>query len=335
MIGINPYKESVNILCEGVLPTGKEYVNIVAVLEDTNSPVTKKYIEKLYDSVLSKDHIDFDNIPESKGDIRTYSGYNNMMEVLLNIERLAQEQKATNVIGYVKTVQNAIKAIENTSDLYSMGYKLKNEYVMLEYNIYTYTCIQATSTILSEFVEYIKRPDRDTIDITLKNTSQRANLFYIKELEKFNNVVSKMEYRQFLKSHLNADRENFVGTETLVGMGAVALVAMSIVPITRELVYQFYHIRSSLSDNLAQQAYFLEINKANVEANKSFTSQKKKSILDKQEKLKKRLLKISDKLRVNHAMTSEISKRSLKKDNTLLTIDKIKKDVDEGPLSLM
>lgn len=335
MANFNPLRDSAEILCESGTLGMKEFNQIKVVLEDANSPVSNKYLEKLYDSVITKSHVDFDDISESKGDIKKYKGYENMVDVLHNVQKLAQEHKSQSVLDYVKTVQTAIESIERLSDLFEQGFKLKNDYVMVEYNIYVYACVQATSTILGEFVDYIKRPDREIIEITLKNNKNRANVFYIEQLEKFNNVVSKMEYRKYLKALLNKDRENFIGVETMVGMGTVALVAMAIVPVTRELIYQFYSFKSNLSEALAEQAYFLEMNKANVESNSSLTVQKKKEVLRKQEQLREKLLRLSDKLKVKHNMSIDASKKLISNDNKLLTIDRIKRETDSTPLSLL
>lgn len=94
-----------------------------------------------------------------------------MMEVLNTIDGLANEQKNKEVMEYVAVVKKAISNIENLSSSYAKGFINKSDYVMLEYNTYVYTCIEATSSLLYEFVEYIKRPDQQVMTIQLKNTN--------------------------------------------------------------------------------------------------------------------------------------------------------------------
>jgi hypothetical protein len=330
----DPMYGAVHILTESEKPTRKEELQIQAVLEDGESPVTNKYLEKLYDSVISKDHIDFGNIPNSKGNIVEYSGYTNIIEVLENIMKLAVDGKSQNVIDYVKIVKESISHMRALAPIYQKGFRLRNEYVMLEYNTFVYTIIQATSTILYEFVDYIKRPDRPTIDIVLKNTKYRANTFYIDQLNKFNNVNNKMQYSKFLDAMIQNGKENFTGVE-VVGLGTIIAVALAIVPITRELVYRFYTTKSNLSDCLAQQAYFLEMNRTVVEANSDFTQKKKDAILLKQEKIKNLCLKLSDKLRVTHIKEVDSGRAQLQNDNKLLTLDGIKKEISNSPLQLL
>lgn len=329
----DPIKGAVNILTESENASRREEMNIQAILEDSNSPVRNKYLEKLFDSVIRKGHIDFDNIPDSRGNIVEYVGYTNMIEVLENILKLAVDERSQTVIEYTNIVKEAISNMRGLAPVYQNGFRAKNDYIMLEYNTFVYTIIQATSTLLYEFVDYIKTPNSQTIEIKLKNTKYRANTYYINQLSKFNTINKKMGYRQYLESLLHNGRENFTGA-TVVGLGVVAAVALAIIPVTRELVYQYYNIKSNISDCLAQQAYFLEMNKTVVEANSDFNQQKKTAILLKQEKIKNLCMRLSEKLRVNHIKSVDSGKASLKNDNKLLTVDGIKKEISDSPLQL-
>lgn len=330
----NPMYEAVQILAESQNPTRKEEIEIQTILEDTNSPITNKYLEKLYASVIDKGHIDFDNIPNSKGNIVEYSGYTNMIEVLENVLKLASDNKSQSVVTYVEVVKESISHMRSLSPIYRKGFMSHNDYVMLEYNTFVYTIIQAISTILYEFVDFIKRPEKQTMEIVLKNTKYKANTFYIEQLRKFNHINTKMQYDKYLNSILQNGRENFTGA-TAIGIGVVVAVALSIVPVTRELIYRFYNTKSSISDCLAQQAYFLEMNKSVIEANSDLKQTKKDSILIKQEKIKNMCLRISDKLRVNHVRAVNPTKAMLHDNNKLLTLDGIKNEVNDSPLTLL
>lgn len=331
---MNPlFKESAQILAGNEAPL----FEASAICEDVESPVNNKYREKIYDMVISKSHIVFDDIPNSKGDITKYSGYHTMIDTLDTISSM-QQFKTSNVSGYVNTIKEAIRNIESLKEVYQAGFTSKQDYVMLEYNAFVYTCVQATTSILYEFVEYIKRPGTNTIQIVLTNTKYRPNLFYIQQLEKFNNVVKTMgsRYREYLMSlcKKKSDKENFVGA-TVVGAATVAAVALSIIPITRELVYQFYHVRTKIADSLSLQAYFLELNKKAVEANATFEPNKKESILRKQESIRNLFIRMSDKLRVGDVKARAISNKELLNDNKLLTINNIKNDINDSELSLL
>lgn len=331
----NPYLDSIQIIKESTKLSITELKDIEAVFEDVEHPVRNKYIEKLYDSVLSKGHVDFDDIPNSKGDLEQYKGYADMISILNNINQLAQDNNGKQVMTYVSTIQASINNLIRYKDLYMKGFKLRNDYIMLEYNTFVYCCVESISSLIYEFVDYIKRPDKEFKQFVLKNTTTKAELFYIEQLQKFNNIVSKMNYKNFLEGMLSNDKDNFIGAETIVGIATVSAIALAIVPVTREIVYDFYHCKSKISDGLAQQAYFLEMNKVSVEANSALSDKKKKEILMKQEKLEKSLFRLSNKLRVDHIQALNSSKKALNQDNSLLTIDKIKTGIDNEELSLM
>ena len=328
--------ESANILRGDTVGLLRNH-EIATVLEDVNSPIRSKFNEKLFDSVIDKKHIDFDNIPNSKGDIDKYVGTKPMKETLVVLAGLQSDMKNISD-DYINIISTAITNIARYKDLYSNGFKLKNDFVMLEYNTLVYTCVEATTSIIYQFVDIFKNPTQDTNTLVLRNTKYKANLFYLEQLRKYNTVISKMgnDYRKYLTNMLEKDNEsNFIGTATMVGAATVGLVALSIIPITRELVNQYYNIRHKLSSSLAYHAYLLEMNKAIVEANSSFNAAKKKSILAKQETVKNQLLKLSDVFRVSNVKTSEKRIANIEKENKTMTIDSIKRQVDSSPLELL
>ena len=330
------YNEAIKILIDDSCPNYiSEASKIQLVLEDVNSPVTRKYQEKLYQSVINKAHIDFGDIPKSEGNIRNYKGYNNMMETIDVIEKLAIEEKANDVIKYVKILRDAINNIDQLSSTYNKGFITKTEYVAMEYDTYVYFCIEATTALIYSFVEVVKAPDKNLYEMKIKNSKLRADEFYFEQLEKFNRVQNKsgIDYRKMLETMCDKGKSNFTGAEVL-GVAAVVTVAMSIVPITREIIYQIYNFRGKLSDNLEMQAHFLELNKVCVENNEMMDAKKREKVAKKQLELSKKLLKLSDTIRVKSSKSIMDSKRELKSDNKMLTLDNIKDEVSNSPLEL-
>ena len=314
-MAFNPYYESMLILSENETLSYRESKELQAVLEDVNSPVTRKLEEKLFQSVIDKKHIDFGGIPKSKG----------------NIKDLAAENRAGDVIKYVEIVQKAIENISSMSISYQKGFQAKNEYIAMEYNSYVYFCVEATTALIYSFVEYVKRPDSDTLVMVIKNSKLRADEFYFEQLKKFNMVCDTqgVNYRKMLDSMSNS-RDNFIGTTAVIGMATVMAAAIAIIPITRAIVYQVYYLRGNISEQLDIQAQFMEMNKTCVEANSALTVQKKKEIVAKQENLVKRLRKLSDTIRVKSSKSVEVTTRETKNENKSLTIDSIKDEVSNS-----
>lgn len=328
------YTEAVKLLSDANPEKSSKELRIF--LEDTNSPEVRKINERLYDEVIEKNHIDFDDIPMSKGDLSLYKGYSTMRESLDIIKSIALEYKSP-IIDNVTTVSNALDNILKLKSIFKKGFSSKNTMVMLEYNTYVYTSVQAVTSLMFYFVDYIKRPDQQTMVATLKNTKYRPDLFYIQQLEKFNAVNASGNYEKYLNGILMNGKENFVGvtTATVVGTAAITALALSIVPITREIIFQIYNTRRKLSDCLALQAHLIEMNKLCVEGNKDLTSEKKASILKKQEKIKLNMMRLSDLLKVDYANASEKARRELKDKNNLLSISNIQKEISDSPLQLL
>lgn len=337
---MNPFiAQAVNILCKPeTLPVnqrGFALESVDALLCEAESPITSKYKEKLFDAVIKKGHIDFGDIPASKGDIKKYSGYENMMEVLDLISALGTTEKS-NAVEYAADVRAAIGYISGLAALYGQAFSLRNEYIMLEYNTYVYTCVEATTTLIYEFVEWVKRPDSAAYTIALKNTPNRASAFYFDQLRAFNNVQRSMgqQYRKMLETMLKGGKNNFTGVEVL-GVATVSVVALAIVPITRELIYRIYALRADLTNELELQASFLEMNRACVQSNSSITADKKKAILKKQETLRKDMLKLADIIRIRDVKASKTSQKEISTANSKVSVDSIRNEVNNSPFTLM
>ena len=335
-MGYNPYYESMRILSENEEMRYNECKELQAILEDVNSPVTRKLEEKLFQSVLDKKHINFGGIPLSKGNIKDYEGYAAMEATLNTIKELAIENKAKDVVDYVEIVQKAIENISSMSLSYQKGFQFKNEYIAMEYNSYVYFCVEATTTLIYSFVEYVKRPDTDTLVMTIKNNKLRADEFYFEQLKKFNLVCATqgLNYRKMLDS-MAISKDNFIGTTAAIGLATVIAAAIAIIPITRAVVYQVYNMRGNLAEQLEIQAQFMEMHKASVESNSVLTVQRKKEIVAKQEKLVKTLRKLSDKIRVNSSKSVETTTRETKTENKSLTINSLKDEVSDSDFELL
>jgi len=316
---------------------GIELDRVVTILEDVNSPLTRTYYDKLYESILTKAHIDFGDIPKSEGNIHNYSGYNTMLETLNTIKSLAGEQKVKDADMYADIVVTAIRNIASMSATYQKGFTTKTAYVALEYNLFVYLCIEATSAILYSFVDYIKDPAKDTMEIKIKNSKLRADEFYFEQLKSYNNMIDKhgIDYRKTLETMCNKGKNNFLGVDTIVGIGVISAVVFSIVPITRKVIYQVYKLRSSLSDYLEMQSKFLEMNESCVRNNSNFDAKKKKDIIDKQKKLANTLKKLADGIRVKSAKSISDSKRELDNDNKSFSIDGLRDSASNDPLQLV
>ena len=152
-----------------------------------------------------------------------------------------------------------------------------------------------------------------------------------------------------MREMLNGKAENFLGgiasASTAIaksgivasgggfaGGAAIALVlAATIIPLTRELIYLFYSTKSKISDFLAQQAKFVEISIDNEDLESNLSIDKKNKIAENKKNRVKTLRNLSDKLAVSYAIADRDSTKELAGDNKTWTLDEVKKDITDNP----
>ena len=166
-------------------------------------------------------------------------------------------------------------------------------------------------------------PGKETLTVSLKNTKYRADLFFFENLKQFNKIAKTGEYKKYLQAVINNGKENFFGADDALFVGGVAVaatVALSIVPLTRRIIYTVQDVRNKLSKELELQAYFLELNKKVLEANTAKSKEEKEKILKKQEALQLKFTRLADKLRVQSLRDEQFGSNELDKDNAQLTL---------------
>ena len=305
----------------------REKMKEQAIFEDVESPKRRQAIETLYESILDKRHVDFDTIPKSAGDITKYTGYRTMMDTLSALKVLSVEEPNTykSLLPIVKTIQNAIANIASFSTFYMAAFSQKNELLMIEYNMFVYTCVEATTSILYQYANFLKTPSSKKVSGVMTNTKYRADLFYIEQLQKYNQIcLDSSRYTEYLKGILKMDgKMNFLGDPLIIGsIAIVSTVLLAIIPTIRALLYSIQDVRGKLAEGLELQAYFLEMNRSYLEANKTMDPAKKKKIMDKQETVRLRFLRLADKLRVKSVRAEELGRKSLNEDNRVLSLDR-------------
>lgn len=291
---------------------------VVSLTEADISNVSSNLVSKLYKSALAKAHVDFENIPMSRGDITKYSGYVDMMECLSIIENVAS--KSNIKIKELDVINNAIGNIVSLRDTYVKGYAVGNNFIMLQYCTLVSACVEATSGIIASFVEFTKSVDN--IQFTIINPKTHPASLAIKDLSDFNKTVSSGEYNKVCNIMLKTDGKGIVTESAVVITIAVITSIAAVISLMRHIVFRLYYARMKISDYLKLQATFLEMNKANVEAKSSgLSSQKKKEVVKKQHDLAVKLMKWSDKIRVDSVMNEKKVNTELKNENSTYTLD--------------
>lgn len=272
-------------------------------------------VSKLYKLAIDKAHIDFDNIPDTKGDITRYVGYTNMVDSLALVRDLAKQSNTK--IKEIDIVEQAVHSIVNYRAQFTKGFLIDKELIVLLYNLLVSACVEATSVIIASYVDFVKSPTK--VEFTIVKGANRMGHTSIQSLEQFNACVKSGDFSKVMNTVAN-DRENFLGSASagLIPIMILGGLAM-IVPLLRELTYYFYFTRMKTSDFLKHQAQLLEINRDSVK-NSNLPPSKKKEVLKKQAQAAKTMTDFADKIAVDSRGTEKMVKNEIDKENKTITI---------------
>lgn len=309
--------EGLKVLVENAT-TFKERNRIFALTEAEATKVGNDIVNKLYTSMMSKAHVDFDDIPNSKGDITKYSGFKTMMDTLGHIKTMAENSMTK--IRELEIVEKAISNIIAYRDTFTRGFGLRKEYIILQYNTLVLSCVEGISSLIVSYIDFIKRVDK--AEFTIINTKQQTGSICIKNLDSFNKSVASGEFTKITNTVLKTDSEGLVGAAIVISAAIIGAVIAAYFGI-RELIFYFYYSRMKVSDYLQLQSTFLEMNRNNVESNSAISPSKKKEIIKKQEQLVAKMRKYADKLKVESTMARKKAEDDVKKDNSSWRIDDI------------
>lgn len=328
-------KPTVEILGLGSSNTERE---IRAVLEDADSPTTRKTMNTLYQHIIDKSYVDFGDIPKSKGNITKYSGYPNMVDVLTTLKELsASDPSYKDIASYVNTISTAVSTLVENAKYYEKAFQRDIKILTIEYNTFVYACIESTTAILYQFADFMRTPSSQEFTVALKNTKYRPDLFFVEQLNEFNRAVKSGQYQTYLSSMINAGKENFLLDGFAVGSIAIlSAVIFTIVPVTRRLIYTIQDMRGRLAESLELQAYFLELNQTSVKAQeKTRGAEKTKKILDKQEKVRLKFLRLADKLRVKSLQAQELSKKKQDTEDRAMSLDTMRDSASDDDITVV
>lgn len=317
--------------------------SLIGIHEEDQSRVLMSLTTRLYDQIMNKvDDIDYGEIPRTKGDITKLSNYKGMRECLSILADLFREYKQDT--APVDTIEEALNNIEKRKEVFQKGFIVNKEFVIFLYDTMTLSVVQALSLLISTSIEFIKSPTDECYDMILNNVAVAKTYRHLlfDDLKKFNAACKVGDVDKALDFMMQAGRDNFLG----FGVGATAgvIVALgcllNIIPILRELIYFYYHIRVRISDWTAVQADILQLNAYNLEHNRSSMSiDDRKKVAKKQMKVVEALRKVSNVVAIDAATaekkaTTDIVKDSKTKYKASDVMDSMPDSVETGGSSV-
>ena len=319
--------ECMNILLENAT-SYEEKSKIYNLTEAEQAIVNDRMVGNLYKSALKRKDIDFGDIPNSKGDIQKFGGYQNMVDTLEILDGLSK--KFGIKIVEVKIVEDAVNNIRVQKRVFEKAYNLNVDFLKMYYQALVLACVDATTLLLASYVEYTKT--LNNVEFQVKKGKGISGNICIGSLARFNQSVKDGTFNKFADGLLSKGQENFMGTAiaSMTAGKAVAAVAIgaSIVPILRGLLFYFYDARMSLADMLNYQRELLDMNAFRLKS-ADMDAQTRNKILDKQKGYMDKLERMSDKIRVNSQLANKSSANNIKQDNKQWNINNVSNNGDD------
>lgn len=311
----------INLLLENAT-SFTEKSKIHALTEAEQAVVNDRMVGSLYQSILNKKEINFDNIPFSKGDILRVPGYDNMIATIETLRGLAN--KFGIKIPELDIIDNTIVNIRTNKAAFERGFALNNDFMITYYNVLVYACIESTSLVLASYVEYVKT--LNNVEFNIKKGKGIYGNLCLNNLIKFNNAVKDGSFRQFVNQMLDRDKDQFLGKAVSIAKKAIKFALF--IPLARELIYLFYEGRMQVSEYFDQQKEFLEMNRARVDAS-SMDVQKRNKVLRKQQAAMDKLEKMSERIKVNNQLAEKKANDELRNDNKGYTLNNVSGNNDD------
>ena len=288
-------------------------IRTIRSLSESESVEKSKYLlDNMIAFVMKKSTaLDYDAIEMSKGNIKNLKEYETLRNTIKALQSL--KRQVGSPCKEVDTLEVALQNIENLAGNFEVGFKLDNKSIKMMYNNLVVALIAGTSFVISTHIEYIK-DDSGTYNTVFKRVNKVSNgysILFIKNLELFNKKYASGEVQKYL--NLSLDKRAFAGV-SLMSAGVIVMVGLGIIPLLREIVYQYYYLRTSLADQLRQQANFLLINQNNLKHN----SKEAKN----QAEVANKLIKYSDIIDVDLKVSSKKASSNIVEENRTLHLDK-------------
>ena len=308
-----------DIVTEASSPEDKKYIQTLG--KDDIHQVNGTLVRGLYSTILERKNCDFGDIPDSKGDITKCNYYKTTQESLDILSELMTKNDIPTT--EVDIINLSITNLKKHTATFENAFKLKQDYLILLYNTTVMAIVDSTSMIIAEYMNYLLGPEQSRYDTLKSRNDKGRGRISLDNLQRFNEEVRMGHLDTAATSLLEAQRKNFTGTGVVIA-GAAILALVSIVPITRELIYFFYSTRVKLSDYMDMQADFLELNKLGVQAS-SKSAKEKQEILKKQEKVILKLRRSADKLKINDEDIGALARKNVTDDNKGFSLQNISK----------
>ncbi len=305
----NEYLKIVHEYCDLSNPEFKK--KLIYVNEAEQNKVLMSLTSKLYATIVDKaNEIDFEDIPESKGDITKLKNYDLIIETVSTIKSIIKEFKQdTNSIN---VISEAIANVETRKDEFTKAFRLGYEIPKLLYVTTVMAIVDSISYMIATCIEFIKTPKNESFDMVLdvmRYKKVKENLVFT-NLDKLNKEFKNGNIDKVLKEISKGAVErpvNEIAVPILIGLITIAsavgvtviLIILKLLGIMQNLITYHYNKKQEKSENYELMALMLEANANNLKSNHpDWDDSKIKDVYERQMKAVEKWRKKAEKLRI-------------------------------------
>lgn len=296
-------------------------------IEKIDDSIRKK-IEKLFLKIEMKmNDIDFSNIDRSKGDITKYINYNDIVKVLDLYKSLSKnnftKDKEYNIL--ITLIEN-IKKYKNE---FSIGYRLDNFFVKLQYRSAMLYVEQGISLLISNGIEIININEEDKFPELIYNKNEESIKYsrkFFNHIEDFNKNCTNGSVSKLFSTLLNKENiknEAVVNTileiftkyilPTLAVLGIFSVLLM----FAQYIVYYYYIKRIKMANSSKEYVDMIELNIIKLKNDPNMDIEKKRKIIEKQQNVINRTIKWINFIDVTNREVNKKVEADIIKDKTL------------------
>lgn len=245
---------TLKVYLEHFLADNREDIKTIRSFNENETMDKSKYlINNMIQFVLKKsESMNYDAIEMTNGDITKLKEYPILKNTIKALEELNRQNGSH--CKEINDITLALSNIEALKNDFELAFKTNSKTVKLFYCNLVVAVICSTSFMVATYIELIKNQLTNDYNVVMKDLkSQNAyNILFIKNLAQFNTKYSSGEIQKFLTMSLK--KKGLAIPELTLGVTVIAFV---IVPLLRELIYQYYNCRLELSDYFKAQSEFL------------------------------------------------------------------------------
>lgn len=307
---------------------------------DSNTSKSMGYLKNFITSIekiADKDSVKDSRISESKGNITSFSGYENIEYA---IKFLSKNLGKIEIINNLKTIHDVLKQYRA---LYSDGYTNNVRLVVLEYESAVYLLVTGLSLGIAEGIEVVQNGTQ----IKIRKRGSISNSLIVKNISDMAKHLSSRTHKEYLEGLIKAQTsgiskskitESTTMLESVIadtidlidsifsGVGRIAHVASNtfriikktlfgVIPLIRSVLYLRYKKKADTVLRLEEQIHFIHMNIEQLQNINNMDPEKKAIIIKKQEAIAKEFERKAAKLRAELIEGEKDAATAIKQEN--------------------